>query len=77
MAAARRQAEITLFAADQIDQRRHADVAVWDWAVGPVAARRMAVAQALHEQVFAWLTLGDERNLAAAYVAGRPAYRRS
>ena len=54
-----------------------ADVCVWDWAVGPVAARRMDVARALHEQVFAWLTLGDERNLAAAYVAGRPAYRRS
>jgi len=37
----------------------------------------MAVAQALHEQVFAWLTLGDERNLAAAYVAGRASFRRS
>jgi guanine deaminase len=60
-----------------LEPGRHADVAVWDWAVGPVAERRMAVAQALHEQVFAWLTLGDERNLAAAYVAGRPAYRRS
>jgi guanine deaminase len=36
----------------------------------------MTVARALHEQVFAWLTLGDERNLAAAYVAGRSAFRR-
>ena len=78
--AATRGAAQALGLADEIgplEPGRHADVAVWDWAVGPVAARRMAVAQALHEQVFAWLTLGDERNLAAAYVAGRPAYRRS
>ena len=60
-----------------LEPGRLADVAVWDWAVGPVAGRRMAVAQALHEQVFAWLTLGDERNLAAAYVAGRASFRRS
>ena len=46
------------------------DVCVWDWAVGPVAARRLAVARELHERVFAWITLGDERNLAAAYVGG-------
>jgi guanine deaminase len=31
----------------------------------------------LHERVFAWMTLGDERNLAAAYVAGRRHYDRS
>jgi guanine deaminase len=48
-----------------------ADLCVWDWAVGPVAERRMAVARELHEKVFAWMTLGDERNLAATYVAGR------
>ena len=60
-----------------LEPGRLADVAVWDRAVGPVAGRRMAVAQALHEQVFAWLTLGDERNLAAAYVAGRASFRRS
>ena len=57
-----------------------ADLAVWDWAVGPVATHRDAVARrgragvsplsALHERVFAWMTLGDERNLVAAYVAG-------
>jgi guanine deaminase len=28
-------------------------------------------AQPLHARVFAWMTLADERNLAAAYVAGR------
>ena len=47
-----------------------ADVCVWDWAVGPVAARRMDVAQGLHERVFAWMTLSDDRNLAACFVAG-------
>ncbi len=49
---------------------RTADVCVWEWAVGPVATRRHEVATALHEKVFAWLTLSDERNLKAAYVAG-------
>lgn len=54
---------------------RTADVCVWDWAVGPVAQRRLEVAREddLHEKVFAWMTLGDERNLAATYVAGRRA----
>ena len=49
-----------------------ADVCVWDWAVGAVAQRRLEVARELHERVFAWMTLGDERNLAAVYVAGVP-----
>jgi guanine deaminase len=51
-----------------------ADLAVWDWASGPVAAHRDAVAQtqSLHARVFAWMTLGDDRNLVASYVAGRP-----
>lgn len=48
-----------------------ADVNVWDWAVGPVAECRQAVARGLHERVFAWMTLGDERNLAACFVAGQ------
>ncbi len=47
-----------------------ADVCVWDWAKGLVAERRDALAGSLHERVFAWLTLSDERNLVAAYVAG-------
>lgn len=49
---------------------RMADVCVWDWAAGPVAQRRLSLARDLHEKVFAWMTLGDERNLAATYVAG-------
>ncbi len=57
-----------------------ADMVVWDWAHGPVAGHRDAVAcgavpgvpaQDLHARVFAWMTLGDERNVAATYVAGR------
>ncbi|RTL20349.1 MAG: guanine deaminase [Burkholderiales bacterium] len=48
-----------------------ADLCVWHWARGPVAAARDAVARDLHERVFAWMTLADERNLAACYVAGQ------
>ena len=55
---------------------RVADVCVWDWAVGPVAERRMEVAVGLHERVFAWMTLGDERNLAKVFVAGEGRYGR-
>jgi guanine deaminase len=70
-----------------------ADVCLWDWASGPVAARRDAMAlqrlggapsathvpdaAALHERVFAWLTLGDERNLVQTWVAGRCRYIRT
>jgi guanine deaminase len=57
-----------------------ADLALWDWAVGPVAHHRDAVArgqvaglprQELHARVFAWMLLGDERNLRQTFVAGR------
>ena len=53
-----------------------ADVCVWDWALGPVAQARFEVARDLHEKVFAWMSLSDERNLVAAYVAGQPRYQR-
>ena len=53
-----------------------ADVCVWDWAVGPVALRRAEVARSLHEKVFAWMLLGDERNLVAALVGGVARYER-
>jgi guanine deaminase len=48
-----------------------ADVCVWDWAVGPVASRRHEMARDLHERVFAWMTLSDERNLVAAFIGGQ------
>ncbi|HEX4235211.1 MAG TPA: guanine deaminase [Caldimonas sp.] len=54
-----------------------ADVCVWDPAANPVAIRRAAVARTLHERVFAWMTLADERNLVRAFVAGRCHYDRS
>jgi guanine deaminase len=57
-----------------LDVGRTADVCVWDWAVGGVAERRIEVARDLHEKVFAWMTLGDERNLVATYVAGEKRY---
>ena len=62
-----------------------ADLALWDWAVGPLGSRRDAAArgavtgfpaQDLHARVFAWMTLADERNLAATWVSGKPLYRR-
>jgi guanine deaminase len=53
-----------------------ADVCVWDWAVGPLAEHRLALARELHERCFAWLTLGDERNLVQSYVAGVLQYER-
>jgi guanine deaminase len=49
---------------------------VWDWAAGPVARQRMSVARGLHEKVFAWLTLGDERCLVKSIVNGVVRYRR-
>ena len=53
-----------------------ADVCVWDGAVGTVATRRAAVARTLHERLFAWMTLADERNLVQAFVAGCAQYDR-
>jgi guanine deaminase len=63
-----------------LDAGTVADLVVWDWAQGPVAGYRDAVArgaepgvpaQDLHARVFAWMTLGDERNRAATYIAGQ------
>jgi guanine deaminase len=77
--AATRGAALALGLGDEIgslEPGRIADVCVWDQAVGAVAIRRAAVARTLHERVFAWMTLGDERNLVEAFVAGRSSYRR-
>jgi guanine deaminase len=51
-----------------------ADLVLWRYAVGPVASVRDAAASSLHERVFALMTLGDERNVIATYVAGRCLY---
>jgi guanine deaminase len=63
-----------------------ADLALWDWAQGPVAERRDAVArgqvagmpaQDLHSRLFAWMTLADDRNLVATWVGGAERHRRA
>jgi guanine deaminase len=56
---------------------RIADVCVWDWAADPVARQRMAAARSVHERAFAWMTMADDRNLVAAWVAGVPRHRRA
>jgi len=47
-----------------------ADMCVWNWASTPLAQRRQAVARDLHDRLFAWLTLADERDLVETRVAG-------
>ncbi|MCA0243009.1 MAG: guanine deaminase [Proteobacteria bacterium] len=54
-----------------------ADVCLWDWSRDAVGERRLAVAQDLHEKLFAWMTLADAGHLAATYVAGRRLYTRA
>ncbi|MFO0443286.1 MAG: guanine deaminase [Betaproteobacteria bacterium] len=60
-----------------LEPGRMADLAVWDWSVGPLDAERQRVARGLHERVFAWMTLADERHLAATWVAGQERHRRT
>ena len=54
-----------------------ADLCLWDWSVGSVDAQRQRLARDLHEQVFAWMTMSDERHLAANWVAGQQRYVRA
>jgi guanine deaminase len=54
-----------------------ADLCVWDWASSDVARRRQQVARDLHEKVFAWIMLGDERDLVESWVAGVCRHRRT
>ena len=60
-----------------LDVGAMADVCLWDVAVGPLAQRRDALARELHERLFAWVTLGDERNLAETWVGGVRRYQRA
>jgi guanine deaminase len=59
-----------------LEAGRLADVALWDWAVGPVATQRDTLARDLHERLFAWMMLADERSLVTTLVAGRTQYQR-
>jgi guanine deaminase len=53
-----------------------ADLCLWDWTASSTDTRRQAVARDLHEKVFAWLMLSDERHLVCTWVAGQPRYTR-
>ncbi len=53
-----------------------ADVCIWDWAGSAVARQRQKMARDLHEKVFAWIMLGDERDLVESWVAGVCRHRR-
>ncbi|WP_234328006.1 guanine deaminase [Streptomyces sp. NRRL F-2664] len=55
---------------------KEADFTVLDWYATPTLARRVKVAQTFDERLFALMTLGDERAIAATYVLGHAAYRR-
>lgn len=59
-----------------LEPGRLADVCVWDWARGPVAEHRDRLARDLHERLFAWMMLADERALVTTLVAGRTQYKR-
>ena len=52
-----------------------ADVVVLANAANAPLRRRLAQARTLAERLFAYMMLGDERDVARTYVAGRPAYR--
>src|SRR5690606_12870820 len=47
----------------RIEPGSHADLVAWDWASGEVQGHRQELARDLHEKVFAWMTLSDERNV--------------
>jgi guanine deaminase len=51
-----------------------ADLTVWDWARDPLTAHRLSLATSLHERVFAWMMLADERHLRQTWVAGHCRY---
>ena len=50
---------------------KEADFVVLDFAGSHITARRTAAATTIEEKLFALMTLGDDRNIAATYVAGR------
>jgi len=55
---------------------KDADFVVLDPAATPLLARRMHGVQYLAEQLFALMTLGDDRAVAATHVLGEPLHRR-
>jgi len=55
---------------------KEADFIVLDPQATPLIARRMASAASLEERLFLWLTLGDDRAVAATHVMGKAQWRR-
>ena len=55
----------------------HADIVVLDPEATPVLARRHAMSQSLEDVLFALALLGDDRAVAATYVAGKRVHRRT
>ena len=53
-----------------------ADVAVLDSRATPALTRRMGAVERLEDELFALVVLGDDRAVAATYVAGRLAHER-
>ena len=53
-----------------------ADFCVWDRSINATDSRRQAMARDLHEQLFAWLLLSDDRHLVGTWVAGHQQYHR-
>ncbi len=51
---------------------KEADVVVLEPAAATITSRRVAAADTIAEKLFALLTLGDDRNVAATYVLGEP-----
>jgi guanine deaminase len=60
-----------------LEPGRLADFTLWDWHATTVDAERQRLARNLHEKLFAWMTLADERHLAQTWVAGQCRYQRS
>ena len=55
---------------------KEADFVVLDLAASELIARRVERAQSLDERLFALMMLGDDRNLLATHVMGKPVYKR-
>ena len=53
-----------------------ADFIVLDPQATPLIARRFAQCKSLAEQLLLWMTLGDDRTIAATYILGTPAWVR-
>jgi guanine deaminase len=62
-----------------LEPGQFADFTLWDRSIGAVDGERQRVAARsgdLHEAIYAWMTLADERHLAQTWVAGQRRYSR-